>query len=129
MCPKSFKEYTKHLSDYECRHYLYELLKAVKACHERGIMHRDIKTRNIVINPDTKELRLLDFGLSEYYIPGKEYKVRVSSRPYKPPELLIGFGYYDYSMDLWCVGCTFGSMVDSNFFLIFFRFLKDGICL
>lgn len=74
-------------------------------------MHRDIKTRNIVINPDTKELRLLDFGLSEYYIPGRDYKVRVSSRPYKPPELLIGYEYYDYSMDLWCVGCTFAGMV------------------
>ena len=81
-------------------------------------MHRDIKPRNIVINPETWELKLLDFGLSEYYLPGQEYKVRVASRPYKPPELLVSYGYYDYSMDLWCVGCTFGSMVSNIFELI-----------
>ena len=64
-----------------------------------------------MINPETKELRLLDFGLAEYFLPDKEYRVRVSSRPYKPPELLMNYGLYDYSMDLWCVGVTFGSMV------------------
>lgn len=74
-------------------------------------MHRDIKSRNIVINPEKRQLQLIDFGLSEYYIPGKEYKVRVSSRPYKPPELLIGYEYYDFSVDMWMVGCTFGAMV------------------
>lgn len=39
--------------------------------HSKGIMHRDIKPFNILINPSTKSLKIIDFGLCEYYIPGK----------------------------------------------------------
>ena len=40
-------------------------------------MHRDVKPLNIVINPETKELRLIDWGLAEYYHANQEYNVRV----------------------------------------------------
>lgn len=54
-------------------------------------MHRDVKPSNIIIDPKTLEIKLIDWGLSEYYLPEKPYHVRVSSRPYKSPELLIGY--------------------------------------
>jgi casein kinase II subunit alpha len=74
-------------------------------------MHRDVKPHNIIINPKTKELTLIDFGLAEYYVPGQKYKVKVASRPFKPPELLLGYTTYDYSLDMWCAGCALGCMV------------------
>jgi casein kinase II subunit alpha len=74
-------------------------------------MHRDVKTHNIIINPETRELRLIDFGLAEYYVPQRKYKVKVASRPFKPPELLLGYQKYDYSLDMWCAGCALGCMV------------------
>lgn len=111
---KSFREYARDLNDYDIRWYMFQILIAVRSCHERGIMHRDVKTHNIVINPKTKELRLIDFGLAEYYVPKRKYKCSVSSRPFKPPELLLGYKKYDYSLDLWCTGCAFGSMVRIN---------------
>jgi casein kinase II subunit alpha len=101
---KSFREYARDLPDHLVRWYMYQLLIAVQACHEKGIMHRDIKTHNIIINPETRELRLIDFGLAEYYVPKRKYKVRVASRPFKPPELLLGYQTYDYSLDMWLVG-------------------------
>lgn len=109
---KSFREYSRDLNDHDCRWYMYQLLIAIRSCHERGIMHRDVKTHNIIVNLETKELRLIDFGLAEYYVPKKKYKVQVSSRPFKPPELLVGYKQYDYSLDMWCTGCALGSMVN-----------------
>lgn len=95
----------------EIRYYLFQLLKAVDFCHSVGIVHRDVKPRNIIVNPKTKQLKLIDWGLSEYYLPEKPYNVRVASRAYKGPELLVNYKTYDYSLDLWSIGCVFGSMV------------------
>jgi len=52
-------------------------------------MHRDVKPQNVIVNPTTKLLKLIDFGLAEFYHKGQEYNVRVASRFYKGPELLI----------------------------------------
>jgi casein kinase II subunit alpha len=83
------KQYFKTITDYECRYYIYQVLLALEFCHSQGIVHRDVKPHNFVIDPTTKKLRLIDWGLAEYYIPEKEYNVRVASRYYKGPELLV----------------------------------------
>lgn len=59
------------LTDYEVRLYLYKLLQALDFAHSRGLMHRDVKPRNIVINRRTRSLRLIDWGLGDFYIPGE----------------------------------------------------------
>lgn len=74
-------------------------------------MHRDVKPLNIVINPETKELRLIDWGLAEFYHANTEYNVRVASRYYKGPELLVDDRFYHYSLDIWSTGCTMASMI------------------
>ena len=57
------------------------------------------------------QLRLIDWGLAEFYHPDTEYHIRVGSRYYKAPELLVGLKKYDYSLDMWSVGCMLASMV------------------
>lgn len=59
------------LTDYEVRLYLYKLLQALDFAHSRGLMHRDVKPRNVVINRRTRDLRLIDWGLGDFYIPGE----------------------------------------------------------
>jgi casein kinase II subunit alpha len=54
---------------------------------------------------------LIDWGLAEFYHPGTGYNVRVASRYFKGPELLVDFQEYDYSLDMWSLGCMFASMV------------------
>jgi len=54
---------------------------------------------------------LIDWGLAEFYHPGTEYNVRVASRYFKGPELLVDFQEYDYSLDLWSLGAMFASMI------------------
>lgn len=101
----------QQLGDKEIRVYLYKLLTALDYCHSHGIMHRDVKPLNIVINPKSQELRLIDWGLADFYKPNKEYNVRVASRYYKGPELLVDDMKYHYSLDIWSTGCTFASMI------------------
>lgn len=98
-------------SDLDVRVYLYQVLEALDFSHSHGIMHRDVKPLNIVINEQTKELRLIDWGLADFYFPDKEYNVRVASRYYKGPELLVDDKLYHYSLDLWSLGCTMAGMI------------------
>ncbi|GMH41296.1 hypothetical protein BSKO_09206 [Bryopsis sp. KO-2023] len=98
------------LNDSDIRHYIYQLLKALDFCHSRGVMHRDVKPHNIVIDHEKRQLRLIDWGLAEFYFPGKEYNVRVASRHFKGPELLVDLTDYDYSLDMWGVGCILAGM-------------------
>jgi casein kinase II subunit alpha len=42
------------------------------------------------------EVKIADWGLADFFLPGTKYNVRVASRYFKAPELLVGYGYYDY---------------------------------
>ncbi|SCU78287.1 LAFA_0A05886g1_1 [Lachancea sp. 'fantastica'] len=98
-------------SDLDIRYYMFELLKALDFCHSMGIMHRDVKPHNVMIDHARRKLRLIDWGLAEFYHPGMEYNVRVASRFFKGPELLVDYRMYDYSLDLWSFGTMLASMV------------------
>lgn len=106
-----FKQLYPTLADTDVRFYIYELLKALDYCHSMGIMHRDVKPHNVMIDHSQKNLRLIDWGLAEFYHPGVQYNVRVASRFFKGPELLVNFQCYDYSLDMWSLGCMLAGMV------------------
>mmetsp|Transcript_10637 Transcript_10637/g.19182 ORF Transcript_10637/g.19182 Transcript_10637/m.19182 type:complete len:531 (+) Transcript_10637:30-1622(+) len=95
----------------DVQHYIYQVLKALNFAHSNGIMHRDVKPHNIMMDHSTRTLRLIDWGLAEYYHPNKEYNVRVASRYFKGPELLVDLQDYDYSLDIWSLGCVLAGMI------------------
>eukprot|EP01120_Amphizonella_sp_Union-15-10_P004971 TRINITY_DN1571_c0_g2_i1.p1 TRINITY_DN1571_c0_g2~~TRINITY_DN1571_c0_g2_i1.p1 ORF type:complete len:273 (+),score=42.22 TRINITY_DN1571_c0_g2_i1:329-1147(+) len=99
------------LTDPEVRYYMFELLKALDFAHSSGIMHRDVKPHNVMIDPKKRHLRLIDWGLAEFYHKDQEYNVRVASRYFKGPELLVDMQDYDYSLDLWSFGCMFAALI------------------
>ena len=95
----------------DIRYYMSELLKSLDFCHSRGIMHRDVKPHNLVIDHAKKQLRVIDWGLAEFYLPNTQYNVRVASRYFKGPELLVDHRDYDYSLDIWSFGCVFAGII------------------
>ncbi|KAI9345404.1 casein kinase II alpha subunit [Pilaira anomala] len=106
-----FRALYPHFTDMDVRYYMYELLKALDYSHSMGIMHRDVKPHNVMIDHEQKKIRLIDWGLADFYHPGEKYNVRVASRCFKGPELLVDFHYYDYSLDLWSFGCMLAGMI------------------
>lgn len=91
--------------------YSLQLAHGINHCHFHGIMHRDIKPGNLIICTKTKQLKIIDMGLAEFYFPQKEYSVRVASKYYKAPELLLNYPYYAYSLDTWGFGAVLGEMI------------------
>lgn len=103
-----FKKSASDPEVFKC--YMKQLMTAIHHAHSRGIMHRDIKPHNMIITGD-KKLILIDWGLAEFYHPREEYSVRVASRFYKSPELLLNYPYYDYSLDIWSFGCVMAEIL------------------
>ena len=91
--------------------YCFKLLKALDYSHSKGVIHRDVKPANIAIDKKKRRLRLLDWGLADFYFPKQTYSSHVGTIMFKSPELLIGYPYYDYSLDLWSAGLTFAIMI------------------
>ena len=88
-----------------------QLLECVKTIHNIDIIHRDIKPGNLIFDSKTLDINLIDWGLAEFYFPGKKYNRKISTKPYKPPEILFGDHYYDKKFDIWGVGCILASLV------------------
>ncbi|KAJ8975905.1 hypothetical protein NQ317_011376 [Molorchus minor] len=62
---EDFKNIYLKLSEADARYYLYEVIRALDYCHSRGIMHRDVKPHNIIVDLENRKLRLIDWGLAE----------------------------------------------------------------
>jgi len=106
-----FRTLYPSLTDRDVRYYIYQLLRALHFSHSIGVMHRDVKPHNVMIDHKHRKLRLIDWGLAEFYHPKMEYNVRVASRYFKGPELLVDFRLYDYSLDMWSLGCMFAAII------------------
>ncbi|KDP36567.1 hypothetical protein JCGZ_08334 [Jatropha curcas] len=99
------------LTEPQVKCYMHQLLSGLQHCHERGILHRDIKASNLLIDK-SGTLKIADFGLANYYSPKKKRPLtsRVVTLWYRAPELLLGATDYGPGIDLWSAGCLLAEM-------------------
>lgn len=95
----------------DIQRYIVQVLIGLDYAHSKGIIHRDIKPGNVLINHKNGQVRIADWGLADFYTPGKKFNCRVASRYFKGPELLVGMTHYDYQLDVWSTGCMLAGMI------------------
>ncbi|WCJ43316.1 Cyclin-dependent kinase C-2 C [Euphorbia peplus] len=98
------------LTEPQVKCYMQQLLSGLQHCHERGILHRDIKGSNLLIDKNGM-LKIADFGLANYYNPKRPLTSRVVTLWYRAPELLLGSTNYGFGIDLWSAGCLLAEML------------------
>ncbi|KAG8071342.1 hypothetical protein GUJ93_ZPchr0006g46377 [Zizania palustris] len=101
-------------SQSEVKCLMLQLLEGVKYLHDNWVLHRDLKTSNILMN-NRGELKICDFGLSRQYgSPSKPYTQLVVTLWYRAPELLLGAKEYSTAIDMWSLGCIMAELLSKG---------------
>ena len=98
------------------RIYIFQLVRAIRYCHQHAIVHRDIKPENLLVNlPPDPTLKLCDFGFARtVQSRSSQLTDYVATRWYRAPELLLGLGNYGKAVDIWAIGCIMGELIDAQ---------------
>jgi len=91
--------------------YTYQLCRSLAYVHSLGVCHRDIKPQNLLIHPETNELRLCDFGSAKILVKGEPNVSYICSRYYRAPELIFGACDYTPAIDVWSSGCVMAELI------------------
>lgn len=99
-----------------------QILQALSFLKSKKIMHRDIKPENILYDPETKAVKICDFGSSKKK-EGNQNTPYIVSRYYRAPELIFGNDEYSYEIDIWAAGCIFLELFSGS---PVFKGINDG---
>ncbi|KAF1449566.1 Serine/threonine-protein kinase SIK2, partial [Spheniscus mendiculus] len=92
-----------HLSESEARKKFWQILSAVEYCHSHHIVHRDLKTENLLLDANMN-IKLADFGFGNFYKSGEPLSTWCGSPPYAAPEVFEGKEYEGPHLDIWSLG-------------------------
>jgi len=100
------------LDDQHYKFFVYQMLRGLKYIHSAGVIHRDLKPDNILVNGHDCNLKITDFGLARGVMKEEKYLTEyVMTRWYRAPEVMCSAKQYNQSVDLWSVGCIFAELL------------------
>ena len=98
------------LSDDHIQYFMYQLLRGVQYIHSSGIIHRDLKHSNLLLNKNC-DLKICDFGLARGFSENSELTEYVVTRWYRAPEIILNASEYTKAIDIWSSGCIMAEIL------------------
>lgn len=102
------------MNENEARRVFKQMLSAVAYCHSMGVVHRDLKAENVLFTEDM-DIKLVDFGFSNYANEDTLLQTWCGSPPYAAPELFLGEKYCGQKSDVWSLGVVLYILVCGGF--------------
>ncbi|XP_016995705.2 serine/threonine-protein kinase par-1 [Drosophila takahashii] len=91
------------MSESAARYKFWQIISAVEYCHKKGIVHRDLKAENLLLDLNMN-IKIADFGFSNHFKPGELLATWCGSPPYAAPEVFEGKQYTGPEIDIWSLG-------------------------
>ena len=100
----------ERLKEEETAYFFYQIINGIEYIHSKGIVHRDLKPENLLLKGD-KILKIIDFGLSNYFNEKKLLTTPCGSPCYASPEMVSGNKYNGFDIDIWAIGVILYAML------------------
>jgi 5'-AMP-activated protein kinase catalytic alpha subunit len=98
------------LTEIEACKFYQDIISGIEYLHKQGIVHRDLKPENLLLT-SKREIKIVDFGLSNIYRKGELLKTPCGSPCYAAPEMILGRRYNGLYVDIWSSGIILYAMV------------------
>lgn len=98
------------------RRFYRQVVQGVSYCHERLVVHRDIKLENLLLNHGQEQIKIIDFGFAAQ-VASKDTKLRAfcGTPSYMAPEIIKGEGYSGFAADVWSLGVVLFALLVGSF--------------
>ena len=112
---KKYKSRKEQIPEYKIKNIIYQIINGLNYLHSKGFIHRDLKPENILYKENINQIKIGDFGVAkEILYNNNNLTDYVCTRWYRSPECVLKSKKYNFSIDVWAVGCIMFELYNLN---------------